>query len=424
MLLRQGLEEAAPSGEGFLLRARYVARLAHERTEVRQHPIRVLVDQLFDRAAQLRFHFGVAVGLEDAGLRLDHLRQRPVADPFGVRQRPALAPVRQYAAALDRLEELADEAALADPGDADERHQLRRALPPRTFERSLELLELTVAADERRARLGCEVDSEPRPRLQHLPHRDRLVLALRLDRGALVEVERPPRRAIRPLPDQNPVHGRGRLQARRGVDDVPGCHPLTGLRPRRQVDERLAGRHGDPHLQLPLLDDPVADRKRCANGTLRIVLARHRLSEQRHHRVADELLYRPDPALQLVTQALVVRRQDGLDVLRVEPFRPGSEADQVGEEDRDDLALRPAARLDERGRTLGAELGRGVVLVAAVRADDHARSLRRAKSRIEASSANWRTAPSAPASSMSSTSSGRVRGTTRSSGCSSLTFRT
>src|SRR5207249_2065214 len=99
-----------------------------KRTEVREHPLRVLVDQLLDGACELRFDLVVAVGLEDSRLRFHHLRERPVADAFAVRQRPALAPVRQLPAAIDRPEQLADKTALADAGSADECHQLERTL--------------------------------------------------------------------------------------------------------------------------------------------------------------------------------------------------------------------------------------------------------------------------------------------------------
>ena len=54
-----------------------VAGLPDERTQMRQHPLRVLVDQLLDRARELRVDLLVAVGLEDAGLRLHHLRRAP-----------------------------------------------------------------------------------------------------------------------------------------------------------------------------------------------------------------------------------------------------------------------------------------------------------------------------------------------------------
>ena len=69
-----------------------------------------------------------AVGLEDAGLRLHHLAERPERDALAVRKRAALAPGDELGVLVDRPEELVDEPALADPGDADERHELWRAL--------------------------------------------------------------------------------------------------------------------------------------------------------------------------------------------------------------------------------------------------------------------------------------------------------
>ena len=95
----------------------------------------------------------------------------------------------------------------------------------------------------------------------------------------------------------------------------------------------------DPDLELALLSRPVADGKRRANGALRIVLVRQRRPEERHHGVADELLDRAAVALELGTQALVVRAEDRLDVLGVERFGARGETDEVGEEHGHDLAL-------------------------------------------------------------------------------------
>jgi hypothetical protein len=127
-------------------------------------------------------------------------------------------------------------------------------------------------------------------------------------------------------------------------------HTFASLGTRGEIHQRLTRVHGDPDLEVSLLRDPVADRERSANSALRIVLARDRRTEQRHHRVADELLHRPASALELVTQALVVRREDSLDVLRIEPLGRRREADEVGEEDADDLALgRARGRRSARG---------------------------------------------------------------------------
>src|SRR5207247_5036979 len=63
--------------------------------------------------------------------------------------------------------------------------------------------------------------------------------------------------------------------------------------------------------------------------------------EQRHHRVADELLHRAAEALQLRAQTLVIRTQDRGHVLRIELLRPRCEADQIGEQHRHDFPLLP-----------------------------------------------------------------------------------
>ena len=71
--------------------------------------------------------------LEDPGLGLHHLAERPEADAFAVGQRAALAPGDELA---DRSSSAAqsstEEPALADPGRADQRDQLRRALALRS----------------------------------------------------------------------------------------------------------------------------------------------------------------------------------------------------------------------------------------------------------------------------------------------------
>ena len=104
---------------------------------------------------------------------------------------------------------------------------------------------------------------------------------------------------------------------------------------------------------------------------------RGRGTEERHHRVTDELLHRAAEALEFVAQAFVVRAKDCLHVLRVEPLRLRSEADEVGEEDGDDFALgaRRRRRVDELRPAFRAELRVRLVLVATVGTDGHERSV-------------------------------------------------
>ena len=92
---------------------------------------------------------------------------------------------------------------------------------------------------------------------------------------------------------------------------------------------------------LPSSTMPVADRECRADGPLGIVLVRDGRAEHRHHRVADELLDGAAALLELRSQPVVVRPQDRLDVLGIERLGARGEADEVGEENGDDLALAP-----------------------------------------------------------------------------------
>ncbi len=210
------------------------------------------------------------------------------------------------------------------------------------------------------------------------PGADRLCLALRLDVLRVVVLDRPPCRLVRLLPDEDPVDRRGRLQTRRGVDDVAGDHALALGRTRGEADDRLPRVDPDPHLESVLLvRGPGADRKRGAHGTLRVVLVRDGRSEDGHHRVADELLHGAAVPLQLPSQPPVVAREHGAHVLRVELLGAAREADEIGEEHGHDLALLAGlpCLLAERGRARGTEAEAVRALGATVRADQHAFSL-------------------------------------------------
>jgi hypothetical protein len=148
-----------------------------------------------------------------------------------------------------------------------------------------------------------------------------------------------PRRPPSLLSNEHAVHRCGRLEAGSGVDHVTGRHPLALGWPRSEKDQRLARVDRDPNLEVALLACPVSDRERRTHGALRVVLVRDRSAEQGHDRIPDELLHRPAEALKLVTEVLPVRRQERAHVLRIHPLSARREADQVCEEDGDDLAL-------------------------------------------------------------------------------------
>ena len=98
-----------------------------------------------------------------------------------------------------------------------------------------------------------------------------------------------------------------------------------------------------------LVEDPVADGERRSHCALGVVLVRDRGAEHRHHRVADELLHRAAEALELVAQPRVVRPEQRAHLLGIHALRARGEADEVGEEDGDDLALlEPRLLVDAR----------------------------------------------------------------------------
>ena len=103
-------------------------------------------------------------------MRFHHLAECPEAHALAVGERAAPPPVGKCLAALDRTEEFPDEAAFADPGNADECHEPGLALLLHAFEVEAERVELALATDERRAAVLADVDAEARARLHGLPH--------------------------------------------------------------------------------------------------------------------------------------------------------------------------------------------------------------------------------------------------------------
>jgi hypothetical protein len=102
-----------------------------------------------ERRLQLcRSDFG-RVRLEDAGLGLHDLSERPKGDPFAVRQAASLPPADELRLRVDIAEELGYEPALAHTRLADDRHQLHRPLLRRALEDPDQQRLLELAAHER-----------------------------------------------------------------------------------------------------------------------------------------------------------------------------------------------------------------------------------------------------------------------------------
>jgi hypothetical protein len=384
--LGQRLAEPPPGREGLVLAVAGVlgrAGQADQRVQVPAHPGRLALvgDQVTDGPLQLGLRLVGRVGVQDPGLGLDDLAQRPQGHPLAVGQAAALPPGGQLGLGIHQLLELPDQAALADPGHPDQGDELHRLLVAGPGQRRPQQLDLALAADQHGPARLVDLHPEARSGGERHPGRDRLGLALGRDgRGRLVAdgaVGGPPGRLV----DQDPVHRGRRLEPRRRVDDIPRGHPLALDRTGVQEDQGLAGGHADPDLQsqcgvsLVQLGDRLPDGEGGPDRPLGVVLVGHRRAEQGHHGVADELLHRSPEAFQVGPEALVVGGEHTSDVLDVQALGPAGEADQVAEQHADPLALLPAGggRGGQRRRAGQAEPGPLGVVLAAATADRHDR---------------------------------------------------
>ena len=177
------------------------------------------------------------------------------------------------------------------------------------------------------------------------------------------------------------------MEARRGVDDVAGDHAFAFLRARVESDDRLARVDADADVEierrvgLVQFLHGVADGERRPDRTLRVVLVCDGSAEDGHDGIADELLHGAAEALDLRAQAREVRREHAADVLGVELLGAACEADEVGDEDGDDLTLLARGFVFGRERRTArvTEAGALGVLLAARGANRHADSVRGAQ---------------------------------------------
>ncbi len=345
------------------------------------------------------------VGVEDAGVALQDLRERPVRHAVAVRQAPSPEDQRCGIHALGRVEELTREPGLADAGVAVEGHEVRTTIPRHPFVDAAQHIELSIAPDHRCGEAGDA--ARPRPGLPEQAERaDPIALALEFQLAVILERE-PTRGTGGALGHQHGARVGGRLEAGCGVHGVAGHHRLAGLRRRHR--QHIPGVHADADLQGDVVGpaeflvevlEATEHPQRGPEGACGIVLVRDRHPERGHDGIADELLDGAALGFDLLAHRRRVGLHHLLEPLRVQPFAEGRRSGDVGEDHRDELAFlarvfddhRDAARRTEagvgrEGRTARhARLGqRGaarraepcVVCVrgATRRADDHRRSL-------------------------------------------------
>ena len=104
----------------------------------------------------------------------------------------------------------------------------------------------------------------------------------------------------------------------------------------------LAGAYAEAELERSerrFVLEAFAQRLGGGERALGIVAVRARQAEDRHHRIADELLERAAMRLDHLAGHGVIARQDGPHILGVERFAERSGAGDVGEQDRDDATF-------------------------------------------------------------------------------------
>ena len=291
--------------------------------------------------------------LLDAGDRAHHGGRGRERGAVGADVAP---PDEDGALGIEPGQELRREPRLPDARLAHDREQQRRRGRDHAGERLSEHRQLVVPAHERDR-------ASHRPCAESLDGRCREGLgeSLRFHVPLVAERDGRVREVARRGPDEHLARrGRG-LQPSRGVDDRPGHEDLVlGPGPRGGLARF------DPHPDLEGIGqselfaqsaDARPDRKARAHGAERVVLVHLRQAEDRHHRVADELLGAAAECHELVHGGVVELAEDLAGAFRVEPLREPGRIDQVGEQDGDHLALVGPRRPIHERATTGAEAG-------------------------------------------------------------------
>ncbi len=271
-------------------------------------------DDLGDSCVELGASLGELVTVVRLRDLLHVLREGAVRARRAIRRRPSSQQTDLLRPHV--LHELERQPRLADSGRAENGDEVRTTLGDDAFPDPCQDLELARATDHRNARQRPLAGRHSRTNRDPGRHRvglplclDGLETGLVLDHVASAEV--------RVLADENCADRCCGLKTRGGVDDVARDHRLALADSRFELDDRLTGVDGDPHLE-PVLARPVSDCERGANRALVVVAECSRRAEDAHHRVADELLDPAPETLELGANALVVRRQDRADVLGIE----------------------------------------------------------------------------------------------------------
>ncbi len=276
--------------------------------------------------------------LTECELLAHDLAERPVGDSIAVRETAACPNHRRRLFVREDREELSHETRLPDAGLADEGDEVGLGAGCRAAIGGAEQVELAIAAHEDPA----ETRNASRP---HRPERaldghsvDASRLALRVDGSCGAELERARSGRGSSLSDEHLARLRGLLEA---IGDVHGVARDEGPSFARRADDDVSRVHTDAELELATEEavHPLLHRQRRMQRALGVILERSRSTEHRHHGVTGELLDRATRELDLLAHRVVEGFELCSHALRVAIAGVGGRADQIGKENRDELAL-------------------------------------------------------------------------------------
>ena len=287
----------------------------------------------------------------DAELAADDLAERPVRDPVPGREAPSTDDAKVGPRLHGVAGELPNEPALTDARRAEHHDESKRPGFDSVVERLGQAPSLALPTDDRRLQasrrgFGLEARPEDGPRL------DRLGLASKLEIPRVAEAIQIRHGSVGSITHEDGRRLGSLFEPRRDVHGIADDDHLAFGTANRSHD--VARIDPDPDLEghaeaLMKIDVQTLESRDHLqgrpDGAARVILVGHRDAEDGHDRVADVLLDRPAPAVDDAGHRREVGPEKRLQALGVEALSQVRRADQIREEDRDELALvRPSRR--------------------------------------------------------------------------------
>jgi hypothetical protein len=229
-LLGEPLEQDPPGREKVLLIAGHALLHTEQVREPRLDPGALLGigNVLFDRGLQLGPRRSRFLIVDDLAAHTHHLGECPVGHALAVGETAAAVPPDVSGQAVDVLLELPGEAGLADASDPDHGDEVCLLLLRACVKELLDQAELALPADEGGLEaLGFERAGAACRHPECAEEWDRLCLALEFMDAGVGVGDRGLARALGGLADQHRAGFGCGLDARGGVDEVAGDHPLA-----------------------------------------------------------------------------------------------------------------------------------------------------------------------------------------------------